>query len=140
MVLIQSSNSIKNVPCLIYGFSILASHRQCGFRVIMRILNFATHIQYASLNGYLGIAFPFPIYSVDYGHNVGIALTPTMCIFKLSCRYCIYFFHKQCSLLTLMWVLHLDWIYNLQLWPQTISYVFHTWHLGYYVHDCIGFR
>ncbi len=76
MVLIQSSNSIKNVPCLIYGFNILASHRQCGFKVIMSILHFATHIQCAGLNFYRSVAFPCPIYNVDYGHNVGIAFCP----------------------------------------------------------------
>jgi hypothetical protein len=44
------------------------------FRVIMPILHFATHIYCASLNWYAGIALPSPIYSVDYGYNVGITL------------------------------------------------------------------
>jgi hypothetical protein len=42
----------------------------------MPILHFATHIYCASLNCYAGIAFPSPIYNVDYGHNVGIAFCP----------------------------------------------------------------
>jgi hypothetical protein len=43
------------------------------------------NIKCASLNYYASITFPSPIYNVDYGRNVGIALHP-----HIQCASSIY--------------------------------------------------